>query len=422
MTQALLLTVFLTAAGATATAQNFRGSLNGTVTDKTDAALPHASVTLLDVDTGMTRITFSSSAGEFAFQDLPVGTYSVTAAAPGFNTGKYDKIPVSAGVPYTLPVSLAVSSSTQTVEVVASSISLDTTTAAILTGIPSQVISDAPSNGRDFTQFIQYTPGFAGYSVGGGAGSDAAQVDGVRANQINWQMTAPTTTISGGTSPPSTRAASPASPASSFRWTPSSSSPSSPAVCLRPAITRRHRQSIHQVRNQCLSRRRLLLQPQRVLRRQHSLRTFRLQEKRDSQHRLRRQHRRPHPQEQALLFPCLRAPELRHRRRIRQDRALNRLPKRSHCPYQFLRYSRKPSLRRALGKPLARSALTGPAQPNNYFNPGTENGHSFNPIVHLDYNINQSNQLSVRGYFGDGNQTAPTSGEFSPTSRSPRFT
>ncbi len=59
-------------------------------------------------------------------------------------------------------------------------------------------------------------------------------------------------------------------------------------------------------------------------------------------------------------------------------------------------------------------ALTGPAQSNNYFNPGTENGHSFNPIVHLDYNINQSNQLSIRGYFGDGNQTAPTSSELSP--------
>ncbi len=60
------------------------------------------------------------------------------------------------------------------------------------------------------------------------------------------------------------------------------------------------------------------------------------------------------------------------------------------------------------------SALTGPAQTGNYFNPGTENGHSFNPMVHLDYNINQSNQLSIRGYFGDGNQTAPTSSELSP--------
>ena len=186
LTLALLLLSILIAGGVTATAQNFRGSLNGTVTDKTDAILSHASVTILEVDTGVTHTTFSSSAGEFAFQDLPVGTYSVTIVAAGFSTGKYDKIPVSAGVPYTLPVSLAVSTSAQTVEVVASSVSLDTTTSALITDIPSQVISDAPNNGRDFTQFIQYTPGFAGYSIGGGPG--AAQVDGVRSNQVNWQI------------------------------------------------------------------------------------------------------------------------------------------------------------------------------------------------------------------------------------------
>ncbi len=186
MTYALLLLLTLITGSLTATAQNFRGSLNGTVTDKTGATLPHASITILEADTGVTHTTFSSSAGEFAFQDLPIGTYTVTVTAAGFSIGKYDKIPVSAGVPYTLPVSLDVSSTAQTVEVIASSVTLDTTSASLITDIPSQVISDAPSNGRDFTQFIQYTPGFAGYSIGGGAG--AAQVNGVRTNQVNWQI------------------------------------------------------------------------------------------------------------------------------------------------------------------------------------------------------------------------------------------
>ena len=186
MAHSLLLFLILTAGGLTAAAQNFRGSLNGTVKDATGASLAHASVTITQVDTGVTHTTISSSAGEFAFQDLPVGTYSVTVTSSGFSTAKYDKIAVSAGVPYTLPVSLAVSSSAQTVEVDASSVSLDTTSANLVTDLPTQLVSDAPTNGRDFTQFIQYTPGFAGYSVGGGAG--AAQVDGVRTNQVNWQI------------------------------------------------------------------------------------------------------------------------------------------------------------------------------------------------------------------------------------------
>ena len=179
----LLVLFFVTCA---ASAQSFRGSLNGTVTDKTGAALAHASIVVTQVDTGVTRSTVSSSAGEFAFQDLPVGTYSITVTEPGFSIAKVDKIPVSAGTAYTLPVSLAVSSSAQTVEVTASGVALDTTSSVLTTDIPSQVVNDAPSNGRDFTQFIQYTPGFAGYSVGGGAG--AAQVNGVRTNQVNWQI------------------------------------------------------------------------------------------------------------------------------------------------------------------------------------------------------------------------------------------
>jgi hypothetical protein len=60
------------------------------------------------------------------------------------------------------------------------------------------------------------------------------------------------------------------------------------------------------------------------------------------------------------------------------------------------------------------SALTGPAQPDNYYNPGTENGHSFNPLIKLDYNINQKNTVSIKAYFGDGNQTAPVGSELSP--------
>ena len=41
-------------------------------------------------------------------------------------------------------------------------------------------------NGRDFTQFMQLTPGFAGYSAGGGAG--IASVNGTRSNKVNWQI------------------------------------------------------------------------------------------------------------------------------------------------------------------------------------------------------------------------------------------
>ncbi len=171
---------------ATATrsyAQTFRGGINGSITDRTGAAIAQAAVTATNVDTAATVNSVSSSAGEFLFNDLPLGTYSVTVAAPGFATEKVDKIMVSAGEIYTLPVRLSVSSSAQTVEVDAAAIALDTTTVTQTTVLDAKTVADMPLNGRDFTQMIQLTPGYAGYS-GGGYGS----LNGTRANQMNWQI------------------------------------------------------------------------------------------------------------------------------------------------------------------------------------------------------------------------------------------
>jgi hypothetical protein len=166
-----------------AVAQTFRGGINGTVTDATGAVIANANVVATDVATGIVYKTVSSSGGEFLFQDLPLGSYSVTVMTSGFSTEKVDKIPVSAGVIYTLPIKLAVSSTAQTVEVNAAGIALDTTTTTQTTVLDAKTVSDLPLNGRDFTQMIELTPGYAGYS-GGGYGS----LNGTRANQMNWQI------------------------------------------------------------------------------------------------------------------------------------------------------------------------------------------------------------------------------------------
>jgi hypothetical protein len=169
--------------GVSALAQTYRGGINGTVTDSTGAVVAGAAVVATDVATGIEHKSVSSSGGEFLFQDLPLGIYTVTVSVSGFSTAKVDKIPVSAGVIYTLPVKLAVSSTAQTVEVSAAAISLDTTTTTQTTVLDAKAVGDIPLNGRDFTQLISLTPGYAGYS-GGGYGA----LNGTRANQMNWQI------------------------------------------------------------------------------------------------------------------------------------------------------------------------------------------------------------------------------------------
>jgi outer membrane receptor protein involved in Fe transport len=177
---AFLLTLF---ALSTGNAQTFRGGINGTVTDKTGAAIANATVIAVQTDTDVKHTTTSSSGGEFLFQDLPLGNYSITVSFPGFQTVKTDKISVLAGVIYTLPVSLPLSTSATTVEVDAAAVALDTTTTTQTTVLNAKAVADLPLNGRDFTQMISLTPGYAGYS-GGGYGS----LNGTRANQMNWQI------------------------------------------------------------------------------------------------------------------------------------------------------------------------------------------------------------------------------------------
>ena len=166
-----------------ANAQTFRGGINGTVTDVTGAAIANATVTATAVDTGVVHKTVASSGGDFLFQDLPLGAYSVTVSFTGFQTVKTDKIAVSAGVIYTLPVKLPLATSNTTVEVDAAAIALDTTTVTQNTVVNAKTVEDMPLNGRDFTQMASLIPGFGGYS-GGGFGS----LNGTRANQINWQI------------------------------------------------------------------------------------------------------------------------------------------------------------------------------------------------------------------------------------------
>jgi hypothetical protein len=180
---AVLVVVALFALPHNTLAQTFRGGINGTVTDQSGAVVPGATVEAADTATGVVHKTLSSSAGEFGFQDLPLGTYTVTARASGFQATVISKVPVTAGTIYTLPVKLSIEKAATTVEVDAAAITLDTTSTTQIAEVGGVELQDTPLNGRDFTQLIILTPGFSN-SGAGGYGS----LNGTRANQINWQI------------------------------------------------------------------------------------------------------------------------------------------------------------------------------------------------------------------------------------------
>src|SRR6266481_3078195 len=176
----LLLILFLL---IPANAQTFRGAINGTVTDPSGAVVPEAHVKATNKATGLDYALESTSDGQFAFQDLPVGTYKVSVMANGFPTLEVDNILVSQGAIYTLNAGMKMSQQSTTVEVSAAALTLDTTTVTQTTLVEGAGLQTMPLNGRDFTQLISVTPGFGGYSAGG-----YGSLNGTRANQVNWQI------------------------------------------------------------------------------------------------------------------------------------------------------------------------------------------------------------------------------------------
>jgi hypothetical protein len=166
-----------------ANAQTFRGAINGTVTDPSGAVVPAAHVKTTNKATSIDYATESTSDGQFAFQDLPVGAYRVSVTAAGFPTLEVDNVLVAQGAIYTLAAQLKISQQSTTVEVSAAALSLDTTTSTQTTLVAGGELQTLPLNGRDFTQLISVSPGFGGYSAGG-----FGSLNGTRANQVNWQI------------------------------------------------------------------------------------------------------------------------------------------------------------------------------------------------------------------------------------------
>jgi hypothetical protein len=164
-------------------AQTFRGAINGTVTDPSGAVVASALVQATEVATGIDHKTVTTADGQFSIQDLPLGTYKITVAVAGFAIYTADSVQISAGSIYTLAVKLSLAKESQSLEVPAAALTIDSTTATQSDTIPEEAVQNMPLNGRDFTQLIAIAPGYGGYSINGGGA-----INGARNNGVNWQL------------------------------------------------------------------------------------------------------------------------------------------------------------------------------------------------------------------------------------------
>src|SRR5260370_21993497 len=111
--------------------QTFRGGISGNVTDATGAAIAGAEVQAVNTATQLRRDTNTTGTGEFTFPDLPLGSYQVTVAHTGFDKVRVENVAVEVGKVTGLRISMKVASQTQTVEVAASAVMIDTDTSTL---------------------------------------------------------------------------------------------------------------------------------------------------------------------------------------------------------------------------------------------------------------------------------------------------
>jgi hypothetical protein len=151
-----------------AQAQEFRGRINGVVTDESGAILPGVTVTANSPALIQPQVATTGEDGNYRLIALPPGLYIVSFEISGFQTVKQENIRVVIGQTLTVDMKLAVATLQEAVTVQAEAPVLDRTTTTVSTNFTKELLTEIP-NARDIWAAMSQAPGLqmTGYDVGG---------------------------------------------------------------------------------------------------------------------------------------------------------------------------------------------------------------------------------------------------------------
>src|SRR5215831_12730725 len=92
----LALLVLVSTCAASLFGQDYRGRIQGTVRDSSDAVIAGATVTLQNINTGIVTVRPANETGHYIFDLVEPGTYSITVESPGFAKFLQPNIPLAA--------------------------------------------------------------------------------------------------------------------------------------------------------------------------------------------------------------------------------------------------------------------------------------------------------------------------------------
>jgi len=134
-------------------------SIQGTVTDKSGAAIVGAEITVTSTATGVSRSMKTGADGSYRFDPLAVGVYSLSVSMTGFDKARAERVQTLVGSTTAQNFTLSVGSATETVEVSAEAPLLDALKTDVSQNITPKEVQDLPLIGRDVANLAYLTPG-----------------------------------------------------------------------------------------------------------------------------------------------------------------------------------------------------------------------------------------------------------------------
>ncbi|MGC2509109.1 MAG: carboxypeptidase regulatory-like domain-containing protein, partial [Acidobacteriaceae bacterium] len=155
----LLAQVFLFAGGIGLAQSAGTGAIAGVVTDQTGAIIPEATIKVTNTATGTTQVINSTSDGHFTAALLQPGTYDLAISKAGFKEADYHNEVVEVSQTEAMNVTLAIGNASQTVQVSAASLQLQTQTSSLSSVTSGKMLQSLPLVTRNFVQIIALSPG-----------------------------------------------------------------------------------------------------------------------------------------------------------------------------------------------------------------------------------------------------------------------
>lgn len=145
-----------------ASAQSFTGRIVGSVTDTTGGVIAGAQVKAVETGTNRTQLTGSNADGNYTFNELPRGEYTLEVSSPGFKSFVRKGIQLAIGQQARVDVRLEVGSIAESIEVVADASLLETVDSVLGKVVDNKRITELPLNTRNVFSLLYLTPGVSG--------------------------------------------------------------------------------------------------------------------------------------------------------------------------------------------------------------------------------------------------------------------